>query len=508
MWQKYLNFIRGLSVNRVGKIGVVLTTSSVICFIIFELAQLSGVIQNAYVGLITYMVFPVIFIIGLILIPFGWQMYRKQTGKTTRELLNRQFTEKEIKAREFGSKLYLTIGLFTMLNVVIISVASARMLGFMDQPVFCGTACHGVMEPEWVTFQQSPHARIKCVDCHVGEGVDALISSKLNGLRQMYLAMFNSYNRPVPTPVHQLRPARETCEKCHWPEKFLGSKLKNLVKFAKDEQSTPSYTTLVMKIDAHKDSGKGGIHWHIDPQNEVRYASVNDEREEMIWVEVRQPDGSFKRYENRRLSSASAAAEAVRTMDCVDCHNRATHVYEDPSDAVDNRIRNGLMDRNLPFIKREALAALDNNYPDKATGLQNIQRHLEGFYRKNYPQLSGTQSAAIDQAVETVQAIYRRNIFPQMNVGWNTYPNHIGHRGDKGCFRCHNVNMRDTDGANITNECTACHSILAEDAQHPFRNLLPPDEKDPEHDMQIYLQEEFLQSFLEEAPTPEKSEKP
>lgn len=502
MWQKYLNFIRGLSVNPIGKAGVVLTTTSVICFLLFEALRLLGVLTNAYMGLITYLAFPVLFVGGLILIPIGWRKLRRDTGKSTRELLDHRFDDTSLAARATGSRLFITIGLFTLLNVVIFSVASVRMLAFMDEPVFCGTACHSVMNPEWVVYQESPHASVACVECHVGEGVDALVASKLNGMRQMVLAMFNTYSRPIPTPVHQLRPARETCETCHWPEKFIGNRIKDMVKYQSDSASTPRYTTLVMKIDAHSDGGKGGIHWHVDPANEVRYVSVKDQREEMVWVEVRQPDGSFRRYENTRLGGVAVGEVAVRTMDCVDCHNRVTHIYEDPARAVDERLRTGRLDRSLPFIKREAVAALRNRYPDKAAGLRGIANHLEGFYRRNYPKLSGTRMAAIDAAVATVQAIYERNIFPTMNLGWNPYPDHRGHRADMGCFRCHNTAMRDEFGAHISNDCTTCHSILAEDAAHPFTNLLPVDESDPAREMHRYLQREFLNSFLENGHTP------
>ncbi len=208
MLQKYQNFIRGVSVNKIGKIGVVLTTSSFISFLLFEIARLLGILTNSYIGLITYLLFPTLFLVGLSLIPFGWLSYKRQRGKSAQELLNETFEKEEVKAGIFGSKLFVTIVMFTLLNVIFIGGASVRMLGFMDTPIFCGTTCHTVMNPEWVTYQQSPHAKVKCVECHVGEGVDALVSSKLNGVRQMVFASFNLYNKPVPTPVHQLRPAR------------------------------------------------------------------------------------------------------------------------------------------------------------------------------------------------------------------------------------------------------------------------------------------------------------
>lgn len=191
LFERYIRFIRGVSVNRIGRIGVILATSSFVTFIFLELARLSGVLANAYIGLITYLLLPVVFVVGLILIPIAWRQRRRQTGKSTRELLRDRFGATELEGGRFGSRLVLSIAILTLVNVLFMIAASSRMLVFMDKPKFCGTACHSVMNPEWVTYQQSPHARVKCVECHVGEGVDALIDSKLNGTWQMISVTFD-----------------------------------------------------------------------------------------------------------------------------------------------------------------------------------------------------------------------------------------------------------------------------------------------------------------------------
>jgi hypothetical protein len=492
---KYLNFIRGVSINKVGKTGMVLTTSSFATFIFLEMIRLLGILTNAYIGLITYLLLPTLFVIGLILIPIGWYKTKKATNKTTEELLKRQFSDEEIKSKKLtGSKLFNTIAIFTIVNIVFLSLASMRMLNFMDTPRFCGTACHSVMNPEWTTYQQSPHARVACVECHVGEGVDALIDSKLNGAWQMVSATFDLYEQPIPTPVHQLRPAQETCEKCHWPKKFYGSNLKTFVTYKRDSASTPEYTTLNLKIDTGTETGKAGIHWHIADTNEVRYTSVNDERREMIWVEVKQSDGSFKRYENTNLSQVDPQAENIRTMDCVDCHNRATHIYEKPGRAVDRRIESGKIDRSLPYIKREALAAISKTFANNELAYDVIRRHVQNFYRDNYPTISTSKSDKIDQAVQTLQNIYHRNIHPEMNIDWGAYPSHLGHDENIGCFRCHNSNMVDKQGKHIDNDCTLCHSMLSYDSDDPFKYLYPVEPGQKDSLMHEYLQDEFLHS--------------
>ncbi len=492
MLHKYRNFIRGVSVNNVGKIGVVLTTAVVISFIIFETAQTFGLIRNAYFGLITYLAFPVLFVIGLILIPIGWFKYKKQTGKSTRELLNQQFKPGEVKPGLLGSSVVRTIVVFTLLNVIILSVASLRMLHFMDSAHFCGTACHTVMNPEWVTYQQSPHARVPCVECHVGEGITNLIKSKLNGVRQMYLAAFDLYNTPIPTPVHQLRPARETCEHCHWPAKFFGQRLITRVFYEPDSSSTPRYTTLNVKIDAGTEGHEPGAHWHVNEHNKVTYTSVNDERRQMISVTKHFSDSTHV-YHNKRLP-ASARHENERIMDCIDCHNRATHIYKDHEDAVNEQIYKGNISRSLPFIKREAMTAIRPMYNSDEEARQQIDVYLKNYYKRNFPDVLIQQSSAIDSAVAVLQDIYTTYIHPHMHIEWGTYPSHIGHKRNLGCFRCHTPDMVDDQGRAIQHDCTMCHSILAMDSETPLQYLWDTEEQTPERKMHDYLRQEFLRS--------------
>ncbi|MBN2710212.1 MAG: NapC/NirT family cytochrome c [Calditrichaceae bacterium] len=496
MFDKYVRFIKNISINAYGKAGVILTTSSFLVFLVFELARMTGILTNAYIGLITYLLFPLMFVIGLILIPIGWYKRLKSTGKTTRQLLQQQFDDNELKESFFGSKLSLKIGLLTLVNILFLLFASTQMLSFMDEPYFCGTACHSVMNPEWVTYQQSPHARVKCVECHVGEGTDALIASKLNGMWQMISITFNLYERPIPTPVHQLRPARETCEKCHWPDKFYGDRLRKIVRYQHDEKNTPVYSTLLLKIDSGKKGEKAGIHWHVAAENEVRYVSVNDKREEMIWVEVRQADQTYKRYFNNTLLEAEKIETSdPRILDCMDCHNRATHIYQDPEKAIDERIQAGFISAGLPFIKREGLRAISINYNDQNTGLIGIATHINNFYRRNSPLISTSQMPEIDRAIYELQQIYQRNIHPHMNISWGSYASFIGHDHNSGCFRCHNNHMISNDGEYISYDCTTCHSILAMEEMQPLKYLEPVEEKTRGAEMHRYLQEEFKKYY-------------
>ncbi len=113
----------------------------------------------------------------------------------------------------------------TMANIVIVSLAAYRGVEYMDSVAFCGQVCHSVMKPEFVAYQDGPHSRVTCVQCHIGSGASWFARSKLSGTRQVFAVALNTYSRPIPSPVENLRPARDTCEQCHWPEKFHGDKV-------------------------------------------------------------------------------------------------------------------------------------------------------------------------------------------------------------------------------------------------------------------------------------------
>ncbi|MGD9546344.1 MAG: NapC/NirT family cytochrome c [Candidatus Krumholzibacteriia bacterium] len=493
--KRFQLFIRGVATNWIGTAGVALTTSAFVLFVFFELMHVAGLVTNAYVGMISYMALPALFILGLILVPVGWAIYRRRVGRPTSELLTQRFPDDMTRAKRLGSSLVGMIALLTVVNILFLGVGGARMLHFMDTPRFCGTACHPIMEPEWTAYQNSPHASVRCVDCHVGEGAGALVNAKLNGLWQVISATFDLYEKPVPTPVHQLRPARETCEKCHWPEKFYGDRIKTVAHFARDERNTPSFTTLALKVGSGSGKEEGTIHWHVAAANEVRYRTADDKRLVMDWVEVRRGD-TFHRFTNRNPPPLPEPEGGhplePRSMDCVDCHNRATHIFRDPEAALDLALATGDIDTTLPFAKKIGLQALLGDYPDKQAALAGLDLSVRGSYRRMAGREKLATDPRTDRLVAALQDIFADNIFFPMNVGWNPYPDHLGHLGQGGCFRCHNPDLVDENGESIAYDCTLCHSILAMDAPSRFQYLLPVAEKDPDRKLHHYLQQEFL----------------
>lgn len=501
MKRLFQRFLNGIAVNRTATGGAVVVTTATISFLLFETLHISGVLTNSYIGLILYLALPSLFIVGLLLIPFGVLLEARAEKTNAILLMRKRFADDDLAARATGSRLVKTVTLLTLANLIFVMAAGGRALHFMESAEFCGTACHNVMNPEWTTYQQSPHARVACVECHVGEGVGALIDSKLNGAWQVISATFDLYERPIPTPVHQLRPARETCKTCHWPDMFHGDRIRHFVEYDLDSLNTPNYTTLVMKIGSGAEGLNRGSHWHISEENEVRYASVDDERKRMLWVEAKRADGSWVRYENKALAGRSdlqveSNERNTRTMDCVDCHNRATHIYEDPVQAVDKRLQLGEIDRSLPYAKNAVLDAIYGSFgPDKAKTLDLVEGAVLRRYQRDWPDIYYARLPDIEHAAKVARGIVERNIHPGMNIDWNAYPSHLGHSSSEaGCFRCHNQNMVSDVGETIPYDCTLCHGILALHDDAPFKALddVPgPDALDRTAPLRRYLKAEY-----------------
>jgi hypothetical protein len=326
------------------------------------------------------------------------------------------------------------------------------------------------MEPEYTTYRRSPHARVKCVECHIGEGANWFVKSKLSGSWQLVSVAFDLYPRPIEAPVHNLRPARETCEQCHWPNKFVGDRFRVRTHFSEDEANTETKTVLVVKVGGRQAGRSQGIHWHVDPDHVVRYRA-DARRQTMYEVEMVATDGTTRRYKGPAADSPEAAqATEWRTMDCVDCHNRPTHVYRDAARELDDALLDRRIDPSLPYVRREGLKALSVEYPSHEAARAGIAKAITEFYAASYPQLAAEKKDVVTAAGRALGDIWAWNVFPSMNVKWGTYVNHIGHpemSGEIGCFRCHDEQHTTADGRTISQECTTCHSLLAQEEKDP-----------------------------------------
>jgi hypothetical protein len=447
----------GLARNWISTLGVVVVTLSAVLFLTMFLLDLFGFHANPYIGIVFFLIIPAFFVGGLLLIPVGMWLERR------RRLLGRP-SHMHWPRIDLGDPVHrrtaFGVLVLTMVNVIIVSLAAYRGIEFMDSPVFCGEVCHEVMEPEYVAFQDGPHSRVSCVRCHIGPGAPWFVKSKLDGARQVVAVMLDSHSRPIPTPVHTLRPAREVCEQCHWPEKFHGDKIVMKYEYGDDEAVTESATELRIHVGggSEKLGVATGIHWHMSVANEVEYIATDDSRMQIDWVRMRDAQGNVREYVAEGVTPEQLAKGERRLMDCIDCHNRPSHIfYPSAEAAVDAVLASGEMPK-LPFVRREAVAALKVHHQNRESAMEDIAARLESFYRAN-GEGGEARRDEVQRTIEIARRLYSRNVFPAMNVTWGTYPNHIGHTTAPGCFRCHDDTKKTKDGRTISMDCTLCHTF-------------------------------------------------
>lgn len=452
-------FIQAITRNGISLSGAALTTAAAILFVSLFVGESLGLGGGPYLGILTFVVFPSIFVLGLALIPAGiaWQRGRSRRAEARGEEPARlPVIDLNIGRTRTLLLVFLSA---TLVNVIIIAVSTYKAVEVMDSTRFCGSACHSVMTPEYTTYQRSPHSRVPCVSCHIGPGAGWFVKSKLSGSWQLISVNLNLYPRPIPTPVHSLRPARDTCEQCHWPNKFVGDRLKVITHFQDDEPNTALKTILLLRVGGMQGRASKGIHWHVDPGVRIRYCA-DEKRETIGAIELTRPDGT-----NTTYARPGASKEGPwRTMDCIDCHNRPSHIYRTPEDELDRSMAEGRIDPALPFVHREGLKALQASYTSQDEARAKIASALDTFYTKERPTADRGRIAA---AAAELGDIYSTNVFPSLNIRWGTYPSHLGHMNSPGCFRCHDGEHVDSSGAAITQDCDTCHTVLAMEEPNP-----------------------------------------
>jgi NapC/NirT cytochrome c family, N-terminal region len=440
--------------------GMVLTTVSAVLFLTVFLADLFGFHTNPYAGILFFLVLPGIFLVGLVLIPLGaWiERRRRASGRAPSEIHWPRLDLNDPVQRRTAVLLFA----LTMANVVIVSLAAYRGVEYMDSVAFCGQVCHSVMKPEFVAYQDGPHSRVTCVQCHIGSGASWFARSKLSGTRQVFAVALDTYSKPIPSPVENLRPARDTCEQCHWPEKFHGDKVVQKYEYADDEPNTETVTTLRVHVGGGSErlGLATGIHWHMSVANQVEYIATDDRRQVIPWVRLTDAEGHVREYTAEGVKPEDLKNGERRLMDCMDCHNRPSHPMAASAErAVDAVIARGEIARSLPFVRREAVKAVKASYPSETAALDGIAKALRDFYRTGHEHVYMSRRQDVERAVTAAQRVFQRNVFPEMNVQFGTYPNNIGHMDFPGCFRCHDDSHKTADGKTISQDCETCHSI-------------------------------------------------
>ena len=468
------DFFLGMSRSRVSLIGAMIVTITTPFLLAYMLADTVWHIKNPYFGAAVYLALGPVFLGGLAMIFIGAFFFRgdREVHLFTLEYLRKYFTEPNMFGR-LRRNVFLIV-LLTSVNFEVFSMFLYRAYHYRESTQFCGQFCHTVMEPEHTAYMDSPHSRVGCVECHIGAGADWFVKSKISGARQLLAVAAGTYPTPIETPVHGLRPARETCEECHRPELFHGDKLSVKKRFLPDEENTMVNDVLLMKIGSAGDRSKSshGIHWHVAPENKIIYRSTDHTRMVIPEVTLTKADGSeivFRTEDADELLKSAANEGETREMDCIDCHNRPSHIYLSPDEALDRNLAEGKIPQDLPHIKEKGLEFITKEYETTEAAEAAIRQGLNKWYDQYYPDLIKSKPQLLEQAIDGVFDAYAGNVFPAMNVTWGTYVNHISHGPDFeiGCFRCHDDMHESPDGEVISGDCNTCHILLAEGEEEP-----------------------------------------
>ena len=359
-----------------------------------------------------------------------------------------------------GSPRWMLILPYAILGVVTVSllVGGAYVWDYTNSPGFCGTTCH-TMPPEYAAYQLSPHSRVACVECHIGrEFIGNQIFRKAGDLKHVVAVTFNTYEYPI--RAKGMRPAPEICEKCHSPEKFSDDSLRVRQHYSTDLQNSPYSIYLILKTGGgSKRVGLGrGIHWHIE--NNVQFYASDELDQNIPYIRVTNDDGSVDEYVDVQsgFDSSSVKEEDLKAMDCITCHNRITHTIPFPAQSVENAMSRGIINPEIPDIRRIGEEILSQDYADQQQALDAIA-NLDNYYKTTFPDFYATSQSEVADAIAELQNIYKTSMFQDQEVNWATHPNNVGHNNSPGCFRCHDGKHLDKNDQAIRLECNLCHSI-------------------------------------------------
>jgi len=451
--------------NRAWLAGIIIVVGGMFSFLLLLALDVLAPSTNPYLGLLAYLVIPCVLAGGLILLIMGMIVRRRwiirHAGGQPPPLLLLDLHQPRARRR----LVLFMVG--SVLFLLFVAIASYRSYHFSESAQFCGQTCHVVMKPEFTTYPHSAHARISCSECHIGPGAEWYVKAKISGLRQVYAVTFDKFERPIKTPIRNLRPAQETCEQCHWPEKFTGDLDRIYTYYLSDASNTPFTVRLSLKVGGSDPTHGpvGGIHWHMNVANRVEYIASDDSRQIIPWVRIIDRQGVITEYQTAKFKP-NPAKDVIRTMDCMDCHNRPAHIFQSPNQAVDLAMAIGKIDPAIPSVKKAAMEVLTRPYATSEEARQKIATTLHAKYSKD---------SRCQKLIDSVQEIYRDNFFPEMKTDWKTHPNNLGHKEWLGCFRCHDGEHKTADGklGVKANDCSACHVILAQGNGEQLLKLNP-----------------------------------
>lgn len=445
-----------MTANWITMAGAALVTFAIVAWLFIIPVHAGGQFSNPYLGLLAFVAVPLIFFSGIVLVPIGLYIARRRGTPMMAGVTDR---------RAAWKKAIMFFGAMTALNVLIGGQVTYRAVEHMDTQQFCGQTCHA-MTPQFVSHARPPHLRVACVSCHVSPGAGGWFKAKTAGTRRLVGALLDNFPKPIDyIPGHEgAASSTETCEQCHARETTLGPRVRILTKYADDAENTKTQSVLIMKVGG---GAYGGIHGaHLAPGISIRYAATDAKRQTIPMVEYRNTKTGFSgTYYASGQNAGTVKNLTTYTMQCADCHNRVAHSFETADRAVDRALSAGEISPSLPFAKKASVAVLEAKY-DPA-GISKIPAAFESLYRAQYAASLAGHEAEVQAAGKALEAIYRRNVFPELKVDWGTYPSNLGHMASPGCFRCHDNDHSTKDGKSVTQDCESCHQALAVDEKAP-----------------------------------------
>ncbi len=356
---------------------------------------------------------------------------------------------------------YAVLGLLTLLLIG----GGVSGWEYTNSTEFCGTACH-TMPPQYEVHKLSPHANVTCEECHIGRAsFFNQLTRKSQGLKETYYQVFHLYELPIYAKA--LRPARDTCEKCHQPETFSADSLRVIPHYASDLENTSSRVYLILKTGGGaKREGLGkGIHWHI--VNKVEYYPLDELEQDIPYIRVHNDDGTTSEYVDVEsgFDKSTIDESKMKTMDCVTCHNRVTHEFTFPEESINTAMARGQIDPDIPLIHKKAMEVMAVQYKDQAQAYAAIDK-LDKYYKQT--EYYAGHEDKIAAAIQTLKDIYDRTVFHDQQVDWTTHPNNVGHINSPGCFRCHDGKHLDDKKQAVRLECNLCHSVPVVKGQDDF----------------------------------------